>query len=123
MLNITQHTATKAQVADGVVEPSQEIKAQIQKLLTFDRSVIAEPEQIWNKAKAIVSLIQRNYPGHKEVMIGGALYLMPALVRELKENGYKVFFSYTDRVSEDIHNADGSVTKTLAFKHLGFVEL
>ena len=123
MLNITQHNATKGQVEDGVVEPSQEIKTQIQKLLTFDRTVIAEPEQIWNKAKALVSLIQRNYPGHKEVMIGGALYLMPALVRELKENGYKVFFSYTDRVSEDIHNADGSVTKTLAFKHLGFVEL
>ena len=123
MLNITQHNATKGQVEDGVVEPSQEIKAQIQKLLTFDRTVIAEPEQIWNKAKALVSLIQRNYPGHKEVMIGGALYLMPALVRELKEHGYKVFFSYTDRVSEDVHNADGSVTKTLAFKHLGFVEL
>lgn len=123
MLNITQHNATKGQVEDGVVEPSQEIKAQIQKMLTFDHSVIAEPEQIWNKAKALVSLIQRNYPGHKEVMIGGALYLMPALVRELKENGYKVFFSYTDRVSEDVHNADGSVTKTLAFKHLGFVEL
>ena len=123
MLNITQHTATKAQVADGVVEPSEEIKAQIQKLLTFNRTVIAEPEQIWNKAKALVSLIQRNYPGHKEVMIGGALYLMPALVRELKENEYKVFFSYTDRVSEDVHNADGSVTKTLAFKHLGFVKL
>lgn len=123
MLNITQHTATKGQVEDGVVEPSQEIKAQIQKLLTFDRSVMEEPEQIWNRAKALVSLIGRNYPGHKEVMVGGALYFMPALVRELKEHGYKVFFSYTDRVSEDVHNADGSVTKTLAFKHLGFVEL
>ena len=35
MLNITQHTATKAQLQDGVIEPTPEIKAQIQKLLTF----------------------------------------------------------------------------------------
>lgn len=123
MLNITQHTATKEQAEDGVVEPSQEIKAQIQKLITFDKTVMSEPEQIWNRAKALVALIKREYPEIHKVMIGGALYFMPALTRELKEHGYEVFFSYTDRVSVETHNADGSVTKTLIFKHLGFVEL
>lgn len=121
MLNITQHTATAEQLQDGVVEPSQEIKAQIQKLITFDKTVMSEPEQIWNRAKALVALVKREYPEIHKVMIGGALYFMPALTREFKEHGYEVFFSYSDRVSQETHNPDGSVTKTLVFKHLGWV--
>lgn len=121
MLNITQHTATKEQMEDGVIEPSPEIKAQIQKLITFDKTVMSEPEQIWNRAKALVTLVKREYPEIHKVMIGGALYFMPALTQEFKEHGYEVFFSYTDRVSQETHNPDGSVTKTLVFKHLGWV--
>ena len=123
MLNITQHTATKEQVEDGVIDPAQEVKVQIQKLITFDQSVMKEPEQLWNRAKALVGLVKRTYPEINRVMVGGALYFMPALVKELKEQGFEVFFSYTDRVSSEVHNADGSVTKTLVFKHLGFVAL
>lgn len=122
MLNLTQHALTEEQIKDGAIEPVPEVKAEIQKLITFDRSVMDHPEQIWNRAKALVALVKREYPTTSKAMVGGALYFMPALVRELKEAGIRPYFSYTDRVSTEIHNPDGSVTKTLVFKHLGWVE-
>lgn len=122
MLNLTQHALTAEQWRDGAVEPEADVKAQIQELITFDRSVIEHPEQILNRAKALVSLIKREYPFVNQAVVGGALYFMPALVRELKEVGIQPYFSYTDRVSQETHNPDGSVTKTLVFKHLGWVE-
>ena len=122
MLNLTQHALTAEQWRDGAVEPEADVKEEIQKLITFDRSVIEHPEQIWNRAKALVSLIKREYPLVNQAVVGRALYFMPALVRELKEAGIQPFFSYTDRVSQETHNPDGSVTKTLVFKHLGWVE-
>ena len=123
MLNITQHTATFEQTQDSVIEPSQEVKGEIQKLITFDRTVMTAPQQISERAKALVALIKSAYPETTQAMVGGALYFMPALVAELKANDIQPFFSYTDRVSVETHNADGSVTKTLVFKHLGFVGL
>lgn len=122
MLNLTQHVVTAEQLRDGAVEPEPDVKAEIQKLITFDRSVMDHPEQIWNRAKALTALIKREYPLVNQAMVGGALYFMPALVRELKEAGIQPFFSYTDRVSTETQNPDGSVTKTLVFKHLGWVE-
>lgn len=122
MLNLTQHALTAEQWRDGAVEPEPDVKAEIQKLITFDRSVMEHPEQIWNRAKALTALIKREYPLVNQAVVGGALYFMPALVRELKEAGIQPFFSYTDRVSTETQNPDGSVTKTLVFKHLGWVE-
>ena len=121
MLNITQHVATAEQLRDGAVEPESDVKSEIQRLLTFDRSVMTEAGQIEERAKALVSLVRREYPLVNKAMIGGALYLIPALVRELKAAGIQPYFSYTDRVSQETHNTDGSVTKTLVFKHLGWV--
>ena len=122
MLNLTQHIITAEQLRDGAVEPDQEMKAEIQRLITFDRTITDHPEQIQDRAKALVSLIRREYPLLDKAMVGGALYFMPALVRELKAAGIQPYFSYTDRVSQETHNPDGSVTKTLVFKHLGWVE-
>ena len=121
MLNLTQHALTAEQWRDGAVEPDQEIKAEIQKLITFDSSVIAHPEQIQDRAKALATLIRREYSLLDKALVGGALYFMPALVKEVNEVGIQPYFSYTDRVSQETHNPDGSVTKTLVFKHLGWV--
>lgn len=123
MLNLTQHVVTAEQLQDGAVEPDQEMKAEIQRLITFDRSVMTETGQIEDRAKALASLIRREYPLLNKAMVGGALYFMPALVKELKAVGIQPYFSYTDRVSTETHNPDGSVTKTLVFKHLGWVEV
>lgn len=121
MLNITQHVATPVQVSQGVVEPSPEFKTELQKLITFDRSVIEQPEIIGVRSQAVVQLIKVHYPDTQRVMVGGALFMMPSLVNELKEAGIEPLFAYSDRVSVDVHNPDGTVTKTVKFEHLGFV--
>lgn len=82
---------------------------------------MTEAGQIDERAKTLVALLLKVEPKSTAAMVGGALYLMPALVRELKAAGIQPYFSYTDRISTDVHNADGSVTKTLVFKHLGWV--
>lgn len=122
MLNLTQHALTAEQWRDGAVEPDQEMKAEIQRLITFDRTVMTEAGQIEERAKALASLIKGEYPLVNKAMVGGALYFMPALVKELKAVGIQPYFSYTDRVSTETQNPDGSVTKTLVFKHLGWIE-
>lgn len=121
MLNITQHVATPVQVSQGVVEPSLEFKTELQKLITFDRSVIEQPEIIGVRSQAVVQLIKTHYPNTQRVMVGGALFMMPSLVNELKEAGIEPLFAYSDRVSVDVQNPDGTVSKTVKFEHLGFV--
>jgi len=55
------------------------------------------------------------------VMIGGAPYLMATLEKALREVGLNPIYAFSQRVSIDKENPDGSVTKTMVFKHLGFV--
>lgn len=123
ILNLTQHVATNEQVSDGVFEPSQEMKNEIRKLLTFDSQVIATPSIISRNAKDIANLVAKEYnPRDTAVMIGGAPFFMSALANELAAVGYTVLYSFTDRVSVDVKNEDGTITKTSVFKHLGFVQ-
>lgn len=123
ILNLTQHVATAEQVADGVFEPSQEMKNEIRKLLTFDSHVISTPSIISRNAKNLANLVAKEYnPRDTAVMIGGAPFFMAPLANELMAVGYTVLYSFTDRVSVDVTNPDGTVTKTSTFKHLGFVQ-
>ena len=123
ILNLTQHVATAEQVADGVFEPSAEMKAEIKKLLTFDSQVVSTPTIISRNAKDLANLVAKEFnPRDTAVMIGGAPFFMSALANELMAVGYTVLYSFTDRVSVDVTNPDGTVTKTSTFKHLGFVQ-
>ena len=123
ILNLTQHVATSEQVADGVFEPSQEMKNEIRKLLTFDSHVISTPSIISRNAKDLANLVVKEFnPRDTAVMIGGAPFFMSAFANELAAVGYTVLYSFTDRVSVDVTNPDGTITKTSTFKHLGFVQ-
>lgn len=123
ILNLTQHVVTSEQVTDGVFEPSQEMKNEIKKLLTFDSQVIATPSIISRNAKDLANLAAKEFnPRDTAVMIGGAPFFMSALANELAAVGYTVLYSFTDRVSVDVKNEDGTITKTSVFKHLGFVQ-
>ena len=119
ILNLTQHQATQDQIADGVYEPSNEVKEQIKALLTFDSSVLTDPSLIRNRVAELVQLVKDE--GAYSVMLGGAPFFMGPLANALTEAGVEVVFSFTDRVSVDVKNEDGTITKTSVFKHLGFV--
>ena len=120
ILNLTNHPATPDQILGGVFEPT--VKRQVTDRLDF--KTLPTKQEILDRAKALARIASSSaYPGLKFAMIGGAPYLMPELEKSLRRVGITPLYSFSERVSEEVHQADGSVTKTNVFKHIGFVTL
>lgn len=116
-LNLTQHEATPAQIADGVFEPSNHHKAAVKVALTFDEcpnklELLAAAHELAEIAKA---------EGCDYAMIGGAPYLMSTLENALIEYGIQPVYSFSLRKSVE-QTLDGVVKKVSIFEHVGFVE-
>ena len=118
ILNLTQHNATPEQKAQGVVEPGDINKRQIQNLLTF--TTPPTQREIMLRA-SVLAEIADGY-GCDAAMIGGAPYLMSALERELRALDIQPLYSFTLRESVEEPQPDGSVRKVAVFRHVGFVE-
>lgn len=116
ILNLTQHPATPDQTVAGVVNLSD--NTELKKLLTF--TSLPTKADIESKAQAIAKIALDN--GANKAMIAGAGYLMPALERELKTVGITPLHAFSERVSVETANADGTVSKQNTFKHVGFIE-
>jgi len=115
IINLTQHPATPAQIAAGVVEPSD--KKAVQQLLTFNE--LPARADIESRAARLAALAAEH--GAHNAMIGGAPYLMGALERALAKEGVMPVFAFSKRESVETTGPDGTVTKTNVFKHVGFV--
>jgi len=119
ILNLTQHPATPSQRKAGVVEPDEELKKEIKRLLTFEEL----PDKVDISTRAYY-LAQIAYEaGYKFALIGGAPYLMSALERHLKASGVTPVYAFSKRETIEKTMPDGSVVKTQVFKHLGFIEV
>ena len=116
MINLTQHQATAEQVAQGVIELDAEDAAILRQWLTFDK--LPTDTEIIARAIFIADLAL-SY-GVKQVMIGGAPFLMPALDSALRSEGILPRYAFSTRVSSETV-IDGVVTKTNVFKHIGFI--
>lgn len=116
-LNLTQHSATPDQIKAGVFEP--EDKELVQKWLTFTSK--PSKEDIIEHASMLTSIARQS--GFKKIMIGGAPYLMGTLEAFLKAEGLIPVYAWSERVSVDIPQEDGSVRKVNSFRHAGFIEL
>ena len=55
------------------------------------------------------------------VMIGGAPWFMSSLELALIKEGFTPIYAFSERVSVDVPQEDGSVKKTNEFKHVGFI--
>ena len=119
ILNLTQHAPTPEQVEAGVFDLAPQEKEVLKDLLNFNE--VPEYEEIRTKAIAIAKIAHKS--GVKAAMIGGAPYLMGILEAILKCNGIKPLYSFTQRVSVEKTQGDGTVVKTAVFKHIGFVEV
>ena len=117
VLNLTQHNGTPEQ---DVVEPLD--KGTVKEMLTF--SSLPSHEDILDRASKLAVLASNELmeADNRAAMIGGAPYLMPALVDALKAYGIKPLFAFSERVSEDKHMPDGTVQKVNVFKHIGWIE-
>lgn len=120
ILNLTQHTPTPEQIAAGVVDVTAEHKGTLLSLLNF--SEIPTRPEISKRANAIAE-IAMNYDCQK-AMIEGALWLMGELEQALVlcPDSIQPVYAFSERVSEEVINPDGTVTKKVLFKHVGFVE-
>lgn len=114
MINLTQHTATPEQSAAGVV--AAPFSERLPSLLTFVG--IPTPLEIRQRAEVIASLAADT--GAKCAMIGGAPFFMGPLEVALRAVGIRAVFAFSDRVSVEETQEDGSVRKTNVFKHIGF---
>jgi len=115
VLNLTQHKATIDQV--GVIEP--ENKKKIQNHLTF----VSLPEKgiIDIKVHSLVEYCIEFHPSVKEVMIGGAPFIIEPLAIALRAAGFTPVYAFSMRQSvEKVVN--GEVIKSSVFKHMGFVK-
>ena len=124
IINLTQHELTPEQKTFIDIECYTDRK-KVKDLLTFTK--LPSKEDIYYRALDLAAIVENivDQDEHVDlflVLIGGAPYLMKPLIEELKRIGVTPVFSYTDRVSVETMQPDGSVVKTQVFKHLGFVE-
>jgi hypothetical protein len=124
ILNLTQHPATSEQIAQGVVDLQEEVRECLWALLTVNE--LPGQKEIRDRCEAIAGLIFQtdadNAPA--AVMIGGAPWMMPQLVKSLQAAGVvQCLAAFSKRESvEHTDPASGAVTKTAVFRHIGFVE-
>ena len=139
ILNLTQHPATKEQVAAGVVNAEDD---RISNALTFTK--LPTPQELETKALTLATLAQHHLYWHiigknehlspnddddevlarmvgVRVMIGGAPYLMAPLEKALRGANLTPVYAFSQRESVEVILDNGDVRKTNIFKHLGFV--
>ena len=124
IINLTQHELTPEQKAFIDIECHTD-RQKVKDLLTFTK--LPTKEEIYYRALDLAAIVENiiDQDEHVDlflVLIGGAPYLMKPLIEELKRLEVIPVFSYTDRVSVETMQPDGSVVKTQVFKHLGYVE-
>ena len=128
IINLTQHAATAEQVAVGVVDLPADQREALIDALTFES--IPDAEEIRDRAHDIAELACFNglggddgddpFPSH--AMIGGALWLMAPLAKELRLRSIEPVFAFSVRETEEKVQPDGSVKKVAIFRHAGFVQ-
>lgn len=124
ILNLTQHQATPEQIAQGVVDLQEEVRECLWALLTVND--LPTKAEIIDRCEAIAGLIYQTEADNAPaaVMIGGAPWMMPQLVKSLQSAGVvQCLAAFSRRESfEHTDPATGAVTKTAVFRHIGFVE-
>ena len=94
-------------------------------LLTFDK--LPTYDEVRKRAEALADLARawadRIGKMETSVMIGGAPYLMPLLEKALKKRRLHPVYAFSRRIVKEVRNPDGTVKKTVLFKHEGFIEV
>jgi hypothetical protein len=114
IVNMTQHAPTPEQETAGVFQsPLWDL---MKVLMTFD--TLPNVADVVFRARSLTQIAADS--GATHAMIGGAPYLMAPLEFHLKEVGIIPLYAYSERVSVEQIQPDGSVRKTNTFKHGGF---
>lgn len=125
ILNLTQHEATPAQEADGVIDLPDEARQQLSGLLTFNSAPSraekdARADAIVAFALAQAEILPEFRAGLDRAMVGGAPFFMSALERALEDKGIEPLYAFSVRKSAEQVQPDGSVRKVNVFRHAGW---
>lgn len=125
IINLTQHPATPAQIAEGVENLSNDSLSALHHFLDF--SELPTPSEIEASVEGITTLAScwqdwQDPDTECGAMIGGAPWIIAPLVRRLILEGITPYFAFSQRVSRELQMPDGSVQKTSVFGHRGFVQ-
>lgn len=127
IVNLTQHAATPEQIAEGVVDLPEAARAALTTLLTVDD--LPSREQIAARCAAVTKLALEHCPETDEddsgythhAMIGGAPWMMASLEAFLFSAGIRPRYAFSKRECVESAQADGTVRKTMVFRHAGWV--
>ena len=127
ILNLTQHVATPEQQAQGVVDLQPDTRDYLVELLTVDE--LPSQEELLKRCAKIAALAEENCPESEEddggwthhVMVGGAPWMMSALEGALYSKGIRPRYAFSKRESIEVAQPDGTVRKTMVFRHAGWV--
>ena len=122
ILNLTQHTATPEQTAQGVVDLPADLRIELSRLLTVDD--LPTQGELAVRCEAIAGLIHQTEADEApaSVLIGGAPWMMGPLVAALHAAGVvQCLAAFSKRESVEVAQADGTVRKTAVFRHVGFL--
>lgn len=116
--NLTKHTMTPQQLADGGIDvPAAQRASDLQDFTSMPTS-----DELKSRAFKLMDLvIDAGGEIGDGVMLAGAMYFIPYLVDAAKKTGFKPIFSFTQRVSKEIKNEDGSVSLSYVFNHEGWI--
>ena len=128
--NLTQHLITPEQRAAGCWDFPDHLRKELIRELSFEE--IPSREEIAARAARIAGIAARAaaiisqdgvIPVGREMMIGGAPYLMGPLETILRQEGFLPVYAFSKRESVDEPQPDGSVRKVAVFRHAGFVRV
>jgi hypothetical protein len=121
IINLTQHDASPEQIEAGVVDLRGPFLKDLRELLTFTE--LPTPDDMNLRALLISRLALGGLFGRQDkyAMIGGAPFFMTVLQDALLHHGITPVYAFSQRVSKDEKQQDGSIKKSQVFKHLGFV--
>ena len=125
IINLTQHPFTQDQLnefalagitADNIIDTNDTLKAIITFTGEIDVAIIQE------KANQLSEYIAQ-YVGDKPclAMVGGAPFFQMAVNVACLNNNVLPLTAYSERVSVETVQADGSIAKQNIFKHKGFI--
>ena len=123
IINVTQHSVTNDQINDlenkfkeiAILNPGGDM---FRNSLTFTN--MPSKEELSKVAKKIAN--DAFTMGASYAIVAGAPYLMAHLEKEFFRLNIVPLYSFSERVSQEIKEPDGSVRKTNIFKHVGFIE-
>lgn len=104
-----------------MVDVNDADREELSVLLDFDHA--PSREEIEERARQITELAKhyQEEQGMERAMIGGAPWLMAVLESALYKARIEPVYAFSLRESAEVTLPDGSVKKTLVFRHRGFV--